>query len=106
MINTDETNKLAEDQIKTNGIDPPLPPIAPPPPQPPTAAPPQPPTVATPQQPPTAAPEQQPPTPTETEATLDDVFVESKKIEKKEKAKQARLAFQTNFKVRYSSNIM
>ena len=37
------------------------------------------------------------------EATLDDVFVESKKIEKKEKAKQARLAFQTNFKVRSSS---
>mgnify|MGYP001234727884 CR=1 FL=1 len=34
------------------------------------------------------------------EATLDDVFVESKKMEKKEKAKQARLAFQTNFKVR------
>ena len=37
------------------------------------------------------------------EATLDDVFVESKKMEKKEKAKQARLAFQTNFKVRSSS---
>ena len=37
------------------------------------------------------------------EATLDDVFVESKKMEKKEKAQQARLAFQTNFKVRSSS---
>ena len=56
VINPDETNKLAEEQIKTNTID-------------------------------------------SVEATLDDVFVESKKVEKKEKAKQARLAFQTNFKV-------
>ena len=37
------------------------------------------------------------------EATLDDVFVESKKLEKKEKAKQARMAYQTNFKVRHKS---
>ena len=88
------TNKLAEDQLKINTIDPPLPPIVAPPPQPPTAAPPQ---------PPIAAPPPQSSTPTGTEATLDDVFVESKKMEKKEKAKQARLAFQTNFKVRSSS---
>ena len=60
MIDADETNKLAEEQLNTNTID-------------------------------------------SVEATLDDVFVESKKLEKKEKAKQARLAFQTNFKVRSSS---
>ena len=59
-INADETDKSAEDQLKTSAID-------------------------------------------SAEATLDDVFVESKKMEKKEKAKQARLAFQTNFKVRSSS---
>ena len=99
IIDDDETNKL-EDQLKTNAIDPPLPPIVA---QPPTVAPPQPPTAAPPQTP-TAAPPPQPPTPTEPEATLDDVFVESKKMEKKEKAKQARLAFQTNFKVRSLQN--